>query len=657
MKINFLTHHFYGLGGVNSALASLAGELSKSHEVEIVTVFRRGDRAMFSLPENVAVRPLVDLRQHAPSMDIDNPLVHEPPRFLPAQDGGRNYSRLAEVRISEYLAEVDSDVVVGTQPVMGIALGTFPGRYVSIYQVHTSALDRQVGDQLRMVSHGIDAIVPVSRGLVGKYAKLVAGLDVHVEAIHNSVSVPVAVDASSDSKIIMAAGRLVTAKRYNDIIQSFSELAEKHPEWSVRIYGSGAEEGNLRSLVSELGLNDRVLLMGSTRFMDSEWSKAGIAVSASRAESFGMTLVEAMRLGVPAVAADCNFGPREIVSHGVDGFLVPVGDVAAMVESLDRLMSAPGRRAEMGAAAQQNMHRFRPDRIAAQWEDLFDRLDRRRHLPSTASWTVDGQNTIRIRVMAPAASPNGLQLLARRSGVAPELSFPFVLDSVDPDGGSLYEATIMADDHSLGDGEWSLHISTGEAGEERALSGDWYDDRALVDYFPWHEDAIRVRLPFVNQEGNIRISSRVRQRWAEVEKIDTTPTGFRFTARVFGFQTANGAHQLVAVSRVDGGQGVPLSMTHHGDATFEANVHYADLMPLAQSENNLWDLVFTSPDEDEQIRVGRLAGDYANKKSVHNYPFLPVPQPDENDAAAEAAFRGKPYFTPQGHLAIVLRRN
>ncbi|MFJ9173238.1 glycosyltransferase family 4 protein [Streptomyces sp. NPDC102360] len=654
MKISFLTHHFYGLGGVNSALANLVGELSKVHDVEIVTVFRRRDRAMFSLPASVRVRTLVDMREHAPSMDIDNPLSHEAPRFLPKQDGGRSYSRLAEVRISEYLAEVDSDVVVGTQPVMGIALGTFPGRHVSVYQVHTSALGREVGEQLRQVAHGIDAIVPVSHGLVTKYAKLVAGKDVRVEAIHNSVSIPLVVDASAESKVIMAAGRLVADKRYDDVIHAFSELAEKHPEWSLRIYGAGAEDGSLRSLVSDLGLNDRVLLMGPTRFMDSEWSKAGIAVSASRTESFGMTLVEAMRLGVPAVSADCNFGPREIISHGLDGFLFPVADVQAMRDSLDRLMSDPERRAEMGGLAQRNMQRFRPDRIASQWSELFHRLGRRRLLPDEGAWTVDGQNNIRVRVSAPSTDSGALKLLARKIGVGPDLSFSFTLDSVDSTGNPLHEAVIMGNDNSLGDGEWSLHITTGEIGVERALSAAWYNDRALVDHSLWHDDAVRVRLPYASPDGNIRISSRIRERWAEVEKVDTQATGFRFVARMYGFSTADEPYELVASPRIEGQQSAVLSMTDNGDTTFEGSVRYADLTPLLQSDKNLWDIVFTSRTASERIHVGRLGGDYANKKSVHNYPFLAVPH--ENESVAKGALRGKPYFTPQGHLAIVMRR-
>ena len=89
----------------------------------------------------------------------------------------------------------------------------------------------------------------------------------------------------------------------------------------------GQPAGPAPRQIDELGLYNKVHLMGARSPIEPEWAKGAIAVSTSRHESFGMTLVEAMRCGLPVVSTDCDYGPREIIEDGVDGLLVPVGDV------------------------------------------------------------------------------------------------------------------------------------------------------------------------------------------------------------------------------------------------------------------------------------------------------------------------------------------
>ncbi|OEU96458.1 glycosyl transferase, partial [Streptomyces abyssalis] len=86
-----------------------------------------------------------------------------------------------------------------------------------------------------------------------------------------------------------------------------------------RIYGSGREREKLRLLIDELGLYNHVFLMGPAHPIEAEWAKGAIGAVTSSLESFGMTIVEAMRCGLPVVATDCPHGPGEIIRDGVDG--------------------------------------------------------------------------------------------------------------------------------------------------------------------------------------------------------------------------------------------------------------------------------------------------------------------------------------------------
>ena len=146
----------------------------------------------------------------------------------------------------------------------------------------------------------------------------------------NSVPEPGVEPADGTGKWVVAAGRLAPVKRYDLLITAFAKVGAARPDWRLRIYGGGdASATKLRALIDELGLYNHVFLMGPANPIEPEWAKGSIAAVTSSLESFGMTIVEAMRCGLPVVATDCPHGPGEIIDNGVDGRLVPVGDADA----------------------------------------------------------------------------------------------------------------------------------------------------------------------------------------------------------------------------------------------------------------------------------------------------------------------------------------
>ncbi|GAA3070274.1 hypothetical protein GCM10020000_63460 [Streptomyces olivoverticillatus] len=173
---------------------------------------------------------------------------------------------------------------------------------------------------------------------------------------------------------MIAAGQLAPAKRYDVLIRAFEKVVAERPDWRLRIYGAGAERAKLRALIDKRGLYNHVYLMGPATPLEPEWVKGSIGAVTSSLESFGMTIVEAMRCGLPVVSTDCPHGPGEIIDNGVDGLLVPVGKVDEIAAGLLKLINDDELRKSMGERALENSARFDPDRVAGRYEELFTDL-------------------------------------------------------------------------------------------------------------------------------------------------------------------------------------------------------------------------------------------------------------------------------------------
>lgn len=370
MKISFLLHNAYGIGGTITTTFNLAQALAERHEVEIASVLRHREDPRIALDPRVALKPLVDLRHEA-----DDPRHRRPARVFPhAEYRYHQYSELTDLRIGEHLARVDADAVIGTRPGLNVHLALqAPGRVARIGQEHLT-LDNhapRLRHALRRAYPRLDAVTTVTEADAAVYRRTMRLPGVRVEALPNSVPDPVLPAADSGAKVVVAAGRLVPVKRYDLLVEAFATVVAARPDWQLRIYGKGEEHDRLRRLITDLGLWNNVFLMGAATPMEAEWVKGSIAVAASDFEPFGMTIVEAMRCGLPVVSTDCAYGPGEIIEDGVDGKLVPVGDREAFGAALLELVQDDERRGRCARAALRNARRFAPGPVVEQAERLL----------------------------------------------------------------------------------------------------------------------------------------------------------------------------------------------------------------------------------------------------------------------------------------------
>ena len=167
---------------------------------------------------------------------------------------------------------------------------------------------------------------------------------------------------------VVTLGRLDWVKGHDLLIEAFARLAPEHPDWDLAIHGDGPEQPALQERIRALGLVDRICLAGSRTDVAACLAEADLFVLSSRVEGFPNALAEAMAAGLPVVSFDCASGPSELIRDGLDGILVPPGDVVALGAAMGRLMADPGERSRLASRAPEVLTRFSPTRIMELWE-------------------------------------------------------------------------------------------------------------------------------------------------------------------------------------------------------------------------------------------------------------------------------------------------
>ncbi|WP_073947996.1 glycosyltransferase [Streptomyces kebangsaanensis] len=219
----------------------------------------------------------------------------------------------------------------------------------------------------------VDRLLALTREDADRWA--VEGMN-NVGFMPNPLSIEPGTPSPRTEKVVANVGRLSHEKGVDLLLDAWAEAAPKQPGWTLRIYGRGEAEAQLRQQCARLGLEDSVDFAGQTDDVPGALRASSVFVQSSRGEGFPLVLLEAMATGVPCVAFDCAPGVREIVTHEEDGLLVRPGNTSELARHLVRLMSDAHLRDTMGDRALHNVRRFDPDVITQRWEALFDFLER-----------------------------------------------------------------------------------------------------------------------------------------------------------------------------------------------------------------------------------------------------------------------------------------
>ena len=174
-----------------------------------------------------------------------------------------------------------------------------------------------------------------------------------------------------NSKKIISVGRLCYAKNYDLLIKIAEKVLENHLDWKWDIYGDGEDFDRLQHLIFNTSVADRLTLKGNALNIYELYPQYSFIVMTSRYEGFPMVLLEAAAKSLPLVSFDIETGPNEIISNGINGYLIDATTPEVMTEKIDTLMCDADRRISMSKNSYDTALKFSVERICEQWVKLL----------------------------------------------------------------------------------------------------------------------------------------------------------------------------------------------------------------------------------------------------------------------------------------------
>jgi N-acetylgalactosamine-N,N'-diacetylbacillosaminyl-diphospho-undecaprenol 4-alpha-N-acetylgalactosaminyltransferase len=235
-----------------------------------------------------------------------------------------------------------------------------------------------------------DLIGSVSSGAARECAQMLGLPDRKSITLYDPIGISALVRAQKrpiGPGAIAAIGRMVPLKRFQDLIEAFSRIALDYPDIELHFAGDGPQRPELENVAVALGISSRIRFLGLLVEPMAALAGCDIFVSTSATEGFGMTIVEALAAGIPVIASDCAYGPREILAPGTDpmvlleqgsdmelaqfGVLYPVGSVDVLAKALRQLLSDSNLRRDLATRGPARAADFSVESSTSAYEKLL----------------------------------------------------------------------------------------------------------------------------------------------------------------------------------------------------------------------------------------------------------------------------------------------
>lgn len=358
MNILFVTNSL-GYGGAEKMLVFVANSLyTKGHNIVIQNNNTVGD----------------EIKVHNQSVNAGITVVN---LEKPSKNKNLFYIR----NICDTVKSYQIDIIVG--------FTAFPNFFIKIASLLTGvpSVMSERGDPSKTIASGLkDKImlhyINLNKGAVFQTAG--ASLYYSPKLRNRGIVIPNPIFLEPDSPIVLKpfsernksivyVGRLDNKqKRIDILLEAFAIVSSRHPDYILKIYGSGEDEKMLKALAGTLGILNKVKFMGSVRNPKSLITEEGIFALTSDYEGIPNALLEAMAIGLPVVATDCTpGGARMLIANGKNGLLAERGNPDSVANAIVEYIINPELADECSREARKVLEVYSPENIIAKWEDYL----------------------------------------------------------------------------------------------------------------------------------------------------------------------------------------------------------------------------------------------------------------------------------------------
>ncbi|WP_310558784.1 glycosyltransferase family 4 protein [Flavobacterium sp.] len=357
MKILLLVNHFAEFGGIQRMLNHkiLAFTTHANCEIILVTRFQNNRDYLY---ESHQLTKKYDLKLDGNTSFFGNQVI--------------KFSFYK--KISKIIKDEKPDVVITTlTSFYSLILPFIRKKTIKILEFHSTASTMKAGRWKfkRLLYKLYDAVVVLNKDEKNNYDlknTFVIPNFVHAE---NLITYP---EFKKRKHTLIAAGRIEPVKQFDHLILAWAQISTQYPEWKLEIYGDGNEKSALQSLIQENQLSNSVHLMGNTKNLFHIMREASIYGMTSLTDCFPMVLLEAKQAGLPIISYDCQYGPKNIIHHDSDGFLIEKDNISAFSNAIEKLILNTDIRENMSINSFKNAEEFSSGSIVKLWFSLFTQL-------------------------------------------------------------------------------------------------------------------------------------------------------------------------------------------------------------------------------------------------------------------------------------------
>lgn len=373
MKIIYCTHSTYNPGGMERVLLNKVTYLSAlpEWEVSVVTTDQHQRPSFYPFPEKVR---MTDLEINY-SDDNDKGIWKKITSYLRKR---KEHKR----KLTALLLKEKPDIVVSLYPSESSFIPDIKDGSKKVLELHFNKffriqygrkgiiglIDRWRTRQDERIVRRFDKFVVLTNEDKGYWGGLpnievIPNAAIHVSKNYSEVK----------NKRVIAVGRLDYQKGFDRLIQAWKLVQHtgRFSDWKLDIFGQGEWREMLQQMIDKQGLQNTVKINPPTNAILNEYVHSSLLVMSSNYEGFGMVLVEAMSCGVPVISFDCKCGPKDIIQTGINGLLVPNGDIQSLAYAMMVMMSDEAYRKMLSQNARKVVDTYSEQAVMSQWIRLF----------------------------------------------------------------------------------------------------------------------------------------------------------------------------------------------------------------------------------------------------------------------------------------------